>query len=909
MLKKAALQRYSIFNILTLSVLSIFIWLSSSFSVEAQVCEFPGGGASKTCVCKADAFCPVDGSVQISPCCDNTGKYTGQETCGWRSGCSCDVISFCSGGGAPKVPNGAHDSWFTTTNNASECRVAGWTCDGDNFSRQLNVKIYEGSSLINTVTANQNSPDLGPTACNGTPNHRFSYQLPVKYMDGKPHNFKAIVDGIRPDGSVDSSSTLPKWWAGSFRPADYTLTCNVCNSLLVQGRVLSRYTADGSLGAPRVSIAGVTVEVKNDSSGEVALVNTDASGNYAAVIRLCGSDTYSVSVPKQAIPDYYEIALTDPERYRNYPYQDMVGGCAVKSSGKCDFMMYPLPKSACRINDKVTVNPGIFPFTADFRNDAYNGRESIYSFTLDYGDGSGVKTITPPPPISNSIDSHTYDKAMHYVIPLTANLSFTSAEGTRYSASPSVSHCTIGVGIPYKVSGFVNSEAGGGIEGIGVEVNGEIVYTDNTGEFTTYVNQGIPYEIKIVGNASSNLCGNDPAVNLIELKNGKYHMKPLLNPANQMEYLDQIPGNGDCGQTCNFTYYLSPYADYTLAKADPLDTAYPYLINFSNFITSNILYSSDTDKTRLECHHLMPDGEIATFDNPTGIKQCQYDRSGISIFSNTINRGLYSMTYCANRTIAPDNEYKAWWQVEEGNVFSNFGGGTDALKSQVPTGSNLFSFGGTATAWSGGIKYGSGGLGSAVAIGQTGQYGGETYNYQYWSDKLSDYTYFIPGVKVINQTFLNSSLVSGVYQLDNDTDILELKSLDFGSKQLAILFDGDISLQGNITSTAKDGVFILIVSGKITVQDASLDELHGFYIADKAIATGKGEGSKGFNKKLTIRGGLISWQKVLLQSEYADSSDPAEKFFQNKDMVNALKFSEPLRAFRVYQYTWREIEP
>jgi len=63
--------------------------------------------------------------------------------------------------------------------------------------------------------------------------------------------------------------------------------------------------------------------------------------------------------------------------------------------------------------------------------------------------------------------------------------------------------------------------------------------------------------------------------------------------------------------------------------------------------------------------------------------------------------------------------------------------------------------------------------------------------------------------------------------------------------------------------------------------------------------------------QLVIKGGLVSWTGVNLERDLAEgNSQPGELLTQNLEMVNALKVTKgPLKAFRIYKYSWQEIKP
>ncbi|PIP53144.1 hypothetical protein COX08_02545, partial [Candidatus Beckwithbacteria bacterium CG23_combo_of_CG06-09_8_20_14_all_34_8] len=148
----------------------------------------------------------------------------------------------------------------------------------------------------------------------------------------------------------------------------------------------------------------------------------------------------------------------------------------------------------------------------------------------------------------------------------------------------------------------------------------------------------------------------------------------------------------------------------------------------------------------------------------------------------------------------------------------------------------------------------------------------------------------------------------GIYQIDVD-GVSELKisqSLNI-TKAIAIMFLGDVKITGNITADP-GAIVIVIASGKITI-DHPVTALQGFYIADDLINTDDSDFDAN-DSQLTIKGGLISWVGINLWRNLSDNANAGELFIQNNDMVNALKnTTTDLKAFKIYQYTWKEVAP
>jgi len=162
----------------------------------------------------------------------------------------------------------------------------------------------------------------------------------------------------------------------------------------------------------------------------------------------------------------------------------------------------------------------------------------------------------------------------------------------------------------------------------------------------------------------------------------------------------------------------------------------------------------------------------------------------------------------------------------------------------------------------------------------------------------------------------------GIYRVETIAPYLELSASTGIDKQIAILYEGQVIVVDNIRITRNDGIFILVNGGtrnsdgsypstnKGTIDiSPTVSNLHGFYIADKEISTGTNLTSP--DVQLVIKGGLVSWTGVNLERDLAEgNSQPGELLTQNLEMVNALKVTKgPLKAFRIYKYSWQEIKP
>ena len=118
------------------------------------------------------------------------------------------------------------------------CRsVSGWAADKNRLGQSISVNIYDGATLLATVTANQSRPDVGAIlGDNGL--HGFSYSLPATLSDGKAHTIRAVYETSTTDlaaspktltcgggtnyaGYIDSASCtgITGWVADRNRPS------------------------------------------------------------------------------------------------------------------------------------------------------------------------------------------------------------------------------------------------------------------------------------------------------------------------------------------------------------------------------------------------------------------------------------------------------------------------------------------------------------------------------------------------------------------------------------------------------------------------------------------------------------------------------------------------------------------
>jgi hypothetical protein len=76
--------------------------------------------------------------------------------------------------------------------------MAGWAWDKNDPDSPINVDIYDGNTLLATVTANLFRQDL-VNASKGKGNYGFAYTPPTSLRDGQTHSIQAKVSGTNFD--------------------------------------------------------------------------------------------------------------------------------------------------------------------------------------------------------------------------------------------------------------------------------------------------------------------------------------------------------------------------------------------------------------------------------------------------------------------------------------------------------------------------------------------------------------------------------------------------------------------------------------------------------------------------------------------------------------------------------------
>lgn len=76
--------------------------------------------------------------------------------------------------------------------------LIGWAWDSRRPNEPVKVEIYDGNTLLATVTADAFRQDL-LDARKGSGAHAFTYPLPAQLRDGKPHTLRAKIAGTDVD--------------------------------------------------------------------------------------------------------------------------------------------------------------------------------------------------------------------------------------------------------------------------------------------------------------------------------------------------------------------------------------------------------------------------------------------------------------------------------------------------------------------------------------------------------------------------------------------------------------------------------------------------------------------------------------------------------------------------------------
>ena len=156
--------------------------------------------------------------------------------------------------------------------------ISGWAADRSRLGQSISVSIYDDSTLIATVLANQSRSDVG-TQLGDTGLHGFTYAVPAIFRDGKPHNIHV--------GYETSSVDLP----GSPK----ALTCSATyvgyiDSASCAG--ISGWIADRS----RLNVP-LTVTLWDGATQIASATANGARADVGAVLGDNGLHAFSLSIP------------------------------------------------------------------------------------------------------------------------------------------------------------------------------------------------------------------------------------------------------------------------------------------------------------------------------------------------------------------------------------------------------------------------------------------------------------------------------------------------------------------------------------------------------------------------------------------------------------------------------------
>ncbi len=83
-----------------------------------------------------------------------------------------------------------------TLDRADQDAIAGWAWDPAQPDTPLNVDIYDGNTLLATVTADKLRKDLVDSR-KGNGCHGFRFSTPAALKDGRSHSIRARISGTK----------------------------------------------------------------------------------------------------------------------------------------------------------------------------------------------------------------------------------------------------------------------------------------------------------------------------------------------------------------------------------------------------------------------------------------------------------------------------------------------------------------------------------------------------------------------------------------------------------------------------------------------------------------------------------------------------------------------------------------
>ena len=257
----------------------------------------------------------------------------------------------------------------------------------------------------------------------------------------------------------------------------------------------------------------------------------------------------------------------------------------------------------------------------------------------------------------------------------------------------------------------------------------------------------------------------------------------------------------------------------------------------------------------------------------------------------------------------------AWWQVKDSDVQS-----TGSIESNVPA-SNYFGIVGTGgfpgiASYNGATNLTSTNVSPTGWLVESPVTNTKVYNYDYFANLIPDNITAI--MNPVNTLDVAGSLTSSGtadpngyywYKYDgalNGGQALTIPAIDFLTRKVILMVDNaNINITGNISLTAGQGFFMVIVKGNIIV-DSSVGgggnhNLAGLYFADGTFSDGVG------STQLWIRGSIVANSGISLQRDLGSTGNattPSELFVYAPDKI--MLFPKILGTRKI---NWKEVAP
>lgn len=273
--------------------------------------------------------------------------------------------------------------------------LTGWACDQDNFSRQIQVKVYADGSLVGTALANKSTSLQIANQCGGYAGHGFEFAIPESLKDDGSHSYQVyavdyasstsqqLADQLLAGGpkSQTCSPTAP---AGSVPTADIWAQSGT-------------FEVGQGVGGGTLSMSAGDVTIYWASTGADSCVATQGTIDFVTGGMLNGSDN-TITEPLQGNTQRFAISCDDAD-LNTLPGTDYVDV----------FMTSPGSAPAWSVTDRVR-----------------NGQSATISVTSLGGNGSC--TITGPGAGGGTLGNTTYTiftTASWSTAPLTTNSTYT----------------------------------------------------------------------------------------------------------------------------------------------------------------------------------------------------------------------------------------------------------------------------------------------------------------------------------------------------------------------------------------------------------------------------------------------------------------------------------------------------